>query len=71
MARGGTVQAAAPDGTTFCQRPSRDAGKACSVASDCTSFCDPDTFTCSAEIPEIGCFSMLDDNGEEVTECYE
>lgn len=71
MARSGTVIASTETAGLACEMPSTDAGKACTVASDCSGFCDPDTFTCSAELSRAGCYSFLDDDGEEQAICVE
>jgi hypothetical protein len=71
LARGGEVAALGPAAATSCMKPAADAGKSCSVGSDCSGFCDPDTFTCSADISRTGCYAFIDDLGEEQVVCAE
>ena len=71
QARGGTVIASAGTGGLTCEMPASDAGKSCAVASDCLGFCDPDTFTCTADLSRAGCYSFLDEAGREQAICVE
>ena len=54
-----------------CAKPTPDAGKVCTKASDCTGHCMADTMTCSTVTPQLGCFEMLTEEGDKVGLCVD
>jgi len=58
-------------GQLLCFLPTPDAGKACTVAEDCSGFCLAETGTCSTETPLFGCVAIFDLDGAEVTLCID
>lgn len=71
LAQGGRVGFGGLVPDEVCFRPTRDAGKACTRASDCEGLCLADTRSCSAEGPMFGCFSFLDENGQAQDICVD
>ncbi len=53
----------------FCQTPTRDGGKSCRAASDCTGYCLAKSGTCAPVSPMLGCHDILDDAGRMLTQC--
>ncbi|MDV7142775.1 hypothetical protein R3X27_08770 [Tropicimonas sp. TH_r6] len=70
-ARGGTWGVAGLLQEPICTLPTPDAGKACSVESDCTGMCMADTKTCSTVTPLFGCHVFLDDDGTTYEMCID
>lgn len=52
-----------------CTGVPKDAGKACSKASDCTGDCLARSRSCAPVVPLFGCNEVLDESGAQVTEC--
>lgn len=67
--RTGGQWAGRPDRGMLCFRTPPDAGKQCSLASDCTAGCLAKSHTCAPITPLIGCQDILDDAGRLVTQC--
>lgn len=57
-------------GQAACEKPSPDAGKACTQDADCEGFCLADSKTCSPLSPQFGCFDVLP-NGNRATICVD
>ena len=70
-ARGGYVGVAGFSGAEFCAEPTPDAGAACSRSSDCASYCEAETRTCTSHFNQFGCYSYLDDNEQVVSICVD
>lgn len=62
---GGMVQA------EICYRPTPDAGKACTKASDCSGACMADTMTCSNVTPQFGCYDVMTEDGQKAGLCVD
>lgn len=71
VARGGYVGWAGLSGVEFCAEPTSDAGQICSRASDCESYCEAETRTCSSHHSQFGCYSFLDESGAAVSICVD
>lgn len=70
-ARGGRVGRGGLSPAELCIAPTKDAGKSCTKASDCSGHCMADTKTCSKEDPTFGCYGVLLDNGERAELCVD
>ncbi len=70
-AAGGTVGRGGLLPDELCFRPTPDAGKSCRKASDCTGFCLTDSLTCSAVVPQFGCFEMMTEDGRKAGLCVD
>jgi hypothetical protein len=68
VARGGSVSGIVGQA---CVRPAADAGKSCTRASDCSGVCLAESRTCSAKDTVFGCYSFLNEAGEEVGLCVD
>ena len=67
-----------PDGTVVigmagptCAKPTPDAGKACTKASDCSGTCLGETMTCSTMTPMFGCYEVVMEDGQKVGLCVD
>lgn len=67
-----------PDGTVvmgmagpICAKPTSDAGKACTKASDCAGACLAETMTCSTMTPMFGCYEVVMEDGQKVGLCVD
>lgn len=58
-------------GLVACIRPTRDAGRACTGASDCEGLCLARSGTCAPITPLYGCHEVLLAPGSRVTQCLE
>lgn len=58
-------------GNEVCYRPTPDAGKSCTKASQCSGHCQADSRTCSPVTPQFGCFEFLDETGQKVGLCVD
>ncbi|WP_370206204.1 MULTISPECIES: hypothetical protein [Rhodobacterales] len=70
-AAGGQVMIAGLSGNEMCATRSPQAGESCSVASDCSSYCDADTRTCATYNYPFGCYAFLAEDGERVDICVD
>ena len=70
-AEGGTVGRGGLLPNEVCFRPTPDAGKACTKASECSGQCMADTMTCSKVTPQFGCFEMMSEEGQKVGLCVD
>jgi hypothetical protein len=68
---GGSLRPAAAGGALVCLRDTRDAGRACSRATDCEGACLARSRTCAPFTPLFGCNEILLADGRAVTECRE
>lgn len=68
-ARGGIWSLAGGGTAAFCQTPTRDAGKSCKAATDCTGYCLSQSGTCAPVTPILGCHDILDQQGRMLTQC--
>ena len=66
---GGTVVVGMAGPT--CAKPTPDAGKACTNASDCSRSCMADTMTCSTISPQFGCYDIVMEDGQKVGLCVD
>lgn len=64
LAAGGSIGRGGLLPDEVCFKPTPDAGKACSKASDCSAMCLAETRSCSKVSPQFGCFGFLDDAGQ-------
>lgn len=71
LAQGGTVGRGGLLPDELCFRPTPDAGKACTRASDCEGPCMADTMTCSEVTPVFGCYEFMDDQGRKSGICVD
>ena len=71
LAEGGTAGRGGLVPNEVCFRPTPDAGKACTKASDCSGLCMADTMTCSKVTPQFGCFEMMTEDGQKVGLCVD
>lgn len=69
LAQGGTVGRGGLLPDELCFRPTPDAGKACTKASDCAGSCMADTLTCSEVTPVFGCYDYMDEQGRKAGIC--
>ena len=77
--RGGVVGGAdCPGGTVVhgmagptCAKPTPDAGKACTKASDCSGACLGETMTCSTMTPMFGCYEVVMEDGQKAGLCVD
>lgn len=67
---GGRLQSL-PSGLVTCIRTTRDAGRACTGASDCEGVCLARSGTCAPITPLYGCHEVLLSPGSRVTQCLE
>ncbi|MBK5946285.1 hypothetical protein CCR83_07505 [Rhodobacter veldkampii DSM 11550] len=70
-ARGGTWRSMSGGALQFCQRQTRDGGKACTRESDCEGACLARSGSCSPIAPLSGCNEVLTNAGLRVTECVQ
>lgn len=68
---GGDFRAAGLGARMICFTTPRDAGQACTKATDCDSACLARSRTCAPVQPLIGCNAILDNAGREVTLCVD
>lgn len=54
-----------------CAKPTPDAGKACTKASDCSGACMAETMTCSTVTPLFGCFETVMEDGQKIGLCVD
>lgn len=54
-----------------CAKPTPDAGKACTKASDCSGACLGETMTCSAVTPLFGCNEVVMADGQKAALCVD
>jgi len=66
---GGRWGPSAGDAFFVCFRPTRDANKLCSIASDCEGICLSRSRTCSPIKPFLGCHEILTEGGGNATQC--
>ncbi|MFV2035258.1 MAG: hypothetical protein ACC631_09150 [Halocynthiibacter sp.] len=55
----------------ICQRPTIDAGRACSAQSDCDGVCFAGSGQCSDVTPVLGCNRIMTRGGDIATNCFE
>lgn len=67
--KGGRWSMAGSVKASFCQTPTRDAGKSCSKSKDCKGLCLSKSRTCAPYTPLFGCNDILDENGRMFTQC--
>lgn len=58
-------------GGFVCMRTPRDAGKACTKASDCSTACLARSKTCAPLDPLLGCQDILTEYGTRLTQCID
>ena len=63
LMEGGEVYVGGIFPTELCALPATDAGKFCQRASDCDSYCESDTKTCSKWHMGSGCYDYLNEDG--------
>jgi hypothetical protein len=68
---GGRWGNAGDTGAQTCFRPAADAGKACSVQSDCSTQCLARSRSCAPFWPIFGCTEVVQNNGAVVRLCLE
>jgi len=66
---GGTFGARSGGILFTCYRPTSDANRSCSAASDCQSLCLARSRTCAPTTPFLGCHEILTENGGRATQC--
>ena len=54
-----------------CAKPTPDAGRACTKASDCEGHCLGETMTCSTTTPMFGCFEVVMEDGQKAGLCVD
>ena len=54
-----------------CAKPTPDAGKACTKASDCSGACLGETMTCSTMTPMFGCYEVVMEDGQKAGLCVD
>lgn len=54
-----------------CAKPTPDAGKSCTKASDCSGACMADSMTCSTISPQFGCYDIVMEDGQKVGLCVD
>lgn len=69
LEQGGTVVTGMAGPT--CAKPTPDAGKSCSRASDCSGFCLGETMTCSPVTPMFGCYEVVTETGQKASVCVD
>lgn len=69
--RKGVWTAAGSGGANFCQKPTKDAGKACRRATDCQGYCLARSNTCAPVTPMFGCQEILNEYGRVLTQCLD
>jgi hypothetical protein len=67
--KGGRWSMAGSAKASFCQTPTRDAGRQCSASAECAGNCLAKSGTCAPYTPLMGCNDVLDDQGRMLTEC--
>ncbi len=70
-ARGGTLQPRGEGGLWVCVRSTRDAGRACTNATQCEGLCLARSGTCAPIEPLFGCHEVFDRAGRRETLCRE
>lgn len=68
---GGQWARSGESGSFLCYSVPKDAGKACSKASDCTSACLARSRSCAPVKPLVGCNDILTERGQVATVCIE
>lgn len=68
---GGRWGAAGTSGAQTCFRPASDAGKSCSIQSDCSTQCLARSRSCAPFWPIFGCTEVVQNNGAVVRLCLE
>lgn len=68
---GGSVVMGGLATAEICLRPTQDAGKACTKASDCSGACMADTMTCSKVTPLFGCYEVMMEDGQKAGLCVD
>ncbi|MFV0491006.1 MAG: hypothetical protein ACK5M4_04250 [Pseudorhodobacter sp.] len=68
---GGQMVRAGGSPLSTCQKPMRDAGKACSRRADCKGECLARSGTCAPVAPLFGCNEVLQQDGRRVTLCID
>lgn len=71
LAAGGSVGRGGMLPDEVCYRPLKDAGKACTKASDCEGVCLAESRTCSEVTPLFGCYEFLDGQGRQLAICVD
>lgn len=71
LAGGGWVERNGLANAEVCFKPTPDAGKSCSKASDCSTFCNAESRTCAPLTPQFGCFQILNDAGQPTGICID
>lgn len=66
---GGSWGPAAGSATYVCYKPTRDANKQCTIASDCQGLCLARSRTCAPIQPFLGCHEILTEGGTRATQC--
>jgi hypothetical protein len=57
-------------GQLVCERPTKDAGKACNSSKDCEGHCLADGQVCTSRMPYFGCYETYE-NGATPTLCVD
>ena len=70
-ARGGTMSPGPAGIGQLCVMPTRDAGRPCTRAGDCTGYCLARSQTCAPVTPLLGCHEVLMADGRRMTQCIE
>lgn len=71
LADGGRWDTAGASQLMICYRPTRDAGEACTRASDCQGYCLARSRTCAPVTPLYGCNDVFGVTGMPSTVCLE
>jgi hypothetical protein len=69
--KGGRFSRAGKAGVYTCVLQTRDAGKTCTMSSQCESACLARSRTCAPLTPLLGCNDILNNAGVRLTQCVE
>ncbi len=67
--KGGRWSMAGSAKASFCQTPTKDAGKSCRKEGDCAGYCLAKSRTCAPYTPLFGCNDILNSGGRAITQC--
>lgn len=67
--KGGRWSMAGSAKASFCQTPTKDAGKSCRKETDCNGYCLAKSGTCAPYTPLFGCNDILTAEGRMITQC--
>lgn len=68
---GGVLSAAGRGGSLVCLRETRDAGRQCRAAGDCSGECLARSGTCAPVVPLLGCHEVFLADGRVSRQCLE